>query len=54
MIEEIHQNLQTFVARQLFVKLPIGPFSLGETAKSFCRLFHDENINLAASLSERI
>jgi hypothetical protein len=54
MIKELHQDLQTFVASEFFVKIAIRFFSLGETAKSFCRLSHNENISLAAALSERI
>jgi len=54
MVKELHQNPQTFVAAEFFVKIAIRFFSLCETAKSFCRLFHDENISLAAPLSERI
>jgi hypothetical protein len=54
MVKELHQNPQTFVTGKLFVKIAIRFFSLGETAKSFGRLFHDKNISLAAPLSERI
>ena len=50
----IHQNLRTFVLRQLFVKVAIGSFRPGETAK-FCDGFiYCLNYNLAATLSERI
>jgi hypothetical protein len=54
MVKELHQNPQTLVAGEFFVKIAIRFFSLSETAKFPCRLFHDENINLAAALSERI
>jgi hypothetical protein len=54
MIKELHQNLQTFVTSEFFVKVAIRFFSLSETAKFLCRLLHDENINLAPVLSERI
>jgi len=54
MIEELHQNLQTFVTCQFFVKIAIRFFSLTETAKFLCPLFHAENISLAVTLSERI
>jgi len=33
MIEELHQNLQTFVARQFFVKIAVRLLSLGEITK---------------------
>jgi hypothetical protein len=39
---------------KLFVKLAIGFFGFGEIAEFFYRLFHNENIGLAANLSERI
>ena len=42
------------VAGKLFVEIAVRLFGLGETAKFLCRLLHDENINLAAVLSERI
>jgi hypothetical protein len=54
MVKELHQNPQTFVAAEFFVKVAIRFFSLSKAAKSFCRLFHGENISLAATLSERI
>jgi hypothetical protein len=54
MIKELHQNPQTFVTGEFFVKIAIRFFSLCEIAKSFCRLSHNENISLAAALSERI
>jgi hypothetical protein len=54
MVQQFKQKLQPFVARQLFVELAISFFSVSETPKSFCRLFHDDNINLAVTLSERI
>jgi hypothetical protein len=39
MIEELHENLQTFVARQLFVKIAVRFFSLREAAKFFRSFF---------------
>ena len=54
MVKELHQNPQTFVAGQFFAKIPIRFFSFAETAKFLCRLFHSQNIDLAAVLSERI
>jgi len=54
MVKEFHQNPQTFVAGEFFVKLAVRFFSFGETAEFLCDLFHDQNINLAAMFSERI
>jgi hypothetical protein len=54
MVKELHQNPQTFVAVQFFVEIPVRFFSLGETMKFLCRLLHYDNINLAATVSERI
>ena len=54
MVEELHQNPQTFVAGEFLVKIPVRSFSLSEAAKFLCRFFHDQNIDLAAVLSERI
>lgn len=54
MIEEAHQDLQAFVTGESFVKIAIRFFSLDKIAKFLCRFVHDENINLAAVLSERI
>jgi hypothetical protein len=54
MVKELHQNPKTFVAGEPFVKIAVRFFSLGETAKFLCRLFHEGNIILAAALSERI
>jgi hypothetical protein len=54
MVKELHQNPQTFITAEFFVKIAIRLLSLSETTKSFYRLFHGENINLAAALSERI
>ena len=54
MVKELYQNPQTFVTGEFFVKVAIRFFSLSETAKFLCRLFHEKNINLAAALSERI
>jgi len=53
MIEEFHQNLQTLVAGQFFIKIAVRFFSLGESAKFLCPLFHDSSIDLAATYSER-
>jgi hypothetical protein len=53
MVQQFNQNLQPFIAGQLFVKLAIGFFSLGETAKFPYRFVHDlKTINLAAAFSE--
>jgi hypothetical protein len=54
MIEELHQNLQTFVARQFFVKIAVRLLSLGEIAKFPYGFVHAVTINLAVSVSERI
>jgi hypothetical protein len=54
MVKEFHQNPQTLVAGEFFVKIAIRSLGLSEAAKFLCRLFHDQNINLAAVLSERI
>jgi hypothetical protein len=54
MVKELHQNPQTFVTGEFFVKITVRFFSLGETAKFVYRLFHEMNISLAAALSEPI
>jgi len=54
MVQELHQNVMTFVAGKLFVEIAVRFFSFGETAKFLCRLFYNKNIDLAATLSERI
>lgn len=54
MVWELHQNLKTFVTGKLFVEIAVRFVSLGETAKFLCRLFHNEHIDLAAMVSERI
>jgi hypothetical protein len=54
MVEELHQNPQTFVAGEFLVKIPVRSFGLSEAAKFLCRFSHDRNIDLAAVLSERI
>jgi hypothetical protein len=54
MVKELHENPKAFVAGEFLVKITVCLFSLGETAKFFCRLFHEVNISLAAALSERI
>jgi len=54
MVKELHQNAQTLVAGELFVKVAVGFFSFSEAAKSFRVLLRDKNIDLAAPLSERI
>jgi hypothetical protein len=33
MVQQFNQNLQTFIARQRFVKLAVSFFGLGEAAK---------------------
>jgi hypothetical protein len=40
MIEELHQNLQTLVASQFFVKIAVRFLGLGKTAKFLYPLFH--------------
>jgi hypothetical protein len=50
----IHQNLQTFVVRQLFVKLAIGFSSLGEASKFLGPFCHRPSIDLEMGYSERI
>jgi hypothetical protein len=54
MVKKLHQNPQAFVTREFFIEIAVRLFSFGETAKFFCRLFHEQNIDLAAVLSERI
>jgi hypothetical protein len=54
MVKELHQNLQTLVAGEFFVEIAVRFFSLGETAEFLCGLFHNQSIDLAAVLSERI
>jgi len=54
MVQQFQQNLQPFIPRQFLVKITVCLFSLGETTKFLCRLFHEVNISLAAMLSERI
>jgi hypothetical protein len=54
MVKELHQNPQTFVAGEFFVEIAVRFFSFSKTTKFLCRLFHGENINLAAVFSERI
>lgn len=54
MIEEIHQNLQTFVAGEFFVKIAVRFLSLRKAVK-FSRCFlHSVTISLAVATSERI
>jgi hypothetical protein len=54
MIEELHQNLQTLVAGQFFVKIEVRFFSLREATK-FSRCFlHAVTISLAVTAPERI
>jgi hypothetical protein len=54
MIEELHQNLQTLVASQFFVKIAIRFFSFREAAE-FSRCFlHAGTISLVVTASERI
>jgi hypothetical protein len=52
MVKELHQNPQTLVTGEFFVEIAVRLFSFSETAKFLCRFFHDENISLAAVLSE--
>jgi hypothetical protein len=54
MVKEFYQDSQMFVTREFFIEIAVCFFCFGETAKFLCRFFHDENINLAAVLSERI
>jgi hypothetical protein len=54
MVKGFYQNLQTLVAGEFFVKIAFRFFSLSETTKFLCRLFHEVNIRLAAAFSERI
>jgi hypothetical protein len=42
MVEDFDQQLQPFVAGQLFVKVAVGPVRLGKAAEFFYRLFHDQ------------
>ncbi len=54
MIEELHQDLQTFIAGQFFVKIALPFLSLRKAAK-FSRCFlHAVTIRLAVSASERV
>jgi len=54
MIEELHQNLQTFVASQMLVKIAIRFLSFREATK-FSRCFlHVVTIILAVISAERI
>jgi hypothetical protein len=48
MIEELHQNLQTFVARQFFVKIAVRLLSLGEIAKFPYGFVHGRNYKLGS------
>jgi len=54
MIDELHQNPQTFVAGEFFVEIPVRLFSFSETAEFLCGFFHAQNISLAVIFSERI
>jgi hypothetical protein len=53
MIKELHQNPQAFVTSEFLIEIAVRLFSFSEAAKFLCRLFHGQNINLAAVLSER-
>jgi hypothetical protein len=54
MIEELHRNLQTFVAGQFFVEIAVPFLSLRKAAK-FSRCFLQAvTISLAVTTSERI
>jgi hypothetical protein len=54
MIEELHQNLQTFVAGPFFVKIAVRFVSLGKAAKFSPRFLHAATISLAVTTSGRI
>src|SRR4051794_1272609 len=54
MIEQLHLNLQKFVARQLFVKIAVRLLSVGKVGKFPYGFVHGVTINLAVSVSERI
>jgi hypothetical protein len=54
MIEELHQNLQTFVPGQFFVKIAVRFLSLREAAKLSRCFLHAITISLAVTASERI
>jgi hypothetical protein len=49
MFEKVEQNLQPFVARQVFIKIAISFFSLSEIAKFTYRLIHDLNYTLGSN-----
>jgi hypothetical protein len=44
MVKKLHQNPQTLVAGEFFVKIAVRFFSLNKTAKFLCRFFHSQNI----------
>jgi len=46
MIEQLHQNLQTFVARQFFVKIVVRLLSRGEITKFPYGFVHGRNYKL--------
>jgi hypothetical protein len=46
--------LEALVAGKFLVKIAVGLVGFGEAAEFFCDLLHGKNIDLAASLSERI
>jgi len=54
MVKELNQNPQTFVSSEFFVQIAIRFFGFGETMEFLRRSFHNQNIDLAAVLSERI
>ena len=52
LVQKLDQDLQSFIAGKLFVKLAIGFFRLGKIAKLLYRSFHSQIIAFAANLSE--
>jgi hypothetical protein len=54
MIEELHQNLQTFVAGQFFVKIAVRFLSLRKGCEIFSLFSSRRNYSLAVTASERI
>jgi hypothetical protein len=54
MIEELHQNLQTFVARQFFVKIAIRFLRIRKATEFSHCFLHAMTISLALTASERI
>jgi len=54
MIEELHQNLQTFVAGEFFVEIAVRLLSLRKAGKLSRCFLHAVTISLAVTTSERI